>query len=437
MEMSIELQLKESIDQAPISRFQLGIVALCFLLNMNDGIDVLLVSFTATEIAKEWMLSKSLVGLIFSAGLIGMTIGCFSLAPIADRMGRRKVFLWSMACITIGMLGVSLAGSYPLILVSRLVTGLGIGGILPTMATIVSEYSNNKSRDFNVGLIQGGWPLGAILTGFFCTWAVPALGWRSAYLVMGCIALLLWIAVWRIMPESIPFLCRMRPEKALLKINTQLKKMMLPPIEMTGSVPILQNIQPWKELITPEYKSSTIRLWIGIFFGFLTLYTLMSWVPTIAKESGMPFQLATYVGMALNLGAFLGVVAMGGLVTKVGSRKTLLGFMLIAFTIMVFYAQIMITYTWMMLLIFLIGFFVQGGFNAYFPTATRIYPSHIRSTGVGMAFGIGRLGAILGPFLFGFLSDTGMQVKTLFILFSLPLLVSGAAAFSIPSNNIR
>lgn len=435
--MNAEEKLRIKIEQAPLSLYQIGIVALCFLLNMNDGIDVLLVSFTASDIVNEFGLTKSKLGFIFSSGLVGMTLGCFSIAPLGDKLGRRKIFLFSLSCITLGMFGMYISPAYWLLLVSRFITGLGIGGILPTMATIVSEYSNNRTRDFNVGLIQGGWPLGAILTGIFCTWAIPEFGWRFTYLITGLAALVLLIATWAVMPESIPFLSRMQPANALKTINGQLIKMKLSEIEALPDKQIVQDTFQWKEVLTREYKKSTIRLWVGIFFGFLTLYTLMSWVPTIAKDAGMPFELATYVGMALNLGAFVGVVIMGGFVTKVGSRLTLLSFMVIAFILMIIYSRFTMTYYLMMGLIFLLGFFVQGGFNAYFPTATRIYPSSIRSTGIGLAFGIGRVGAILGPFLFGYLSDRGVDIKNLFILFSLPLLISGIMAYSIPSKNIR
>lgn len=435
--MNAEEKLRIKIEQAPLSLYQIGIVALCFLLNMNDGIDVLLVSFTASDIVNEFGLTKSKLGFIFSSGLVGMTLGCFSIAPLGDKLGRRKIFLFSLSCITLGMFGMYISPAYWLLLVSRFITGLGIGGILPTMATIVSEYSNNRTRDFNVGLIQGGWPLGAILTGIFCTWAIPEFGWRFTYLITGLAALVLLIATWAVMPESIPFLSRMQPANALKTINGQLIKMKLSEIEALPDKQIVQDTFQWKEVLTREYKKSTIRLWVGIFFGFLTLYTLMSWVPTIAKDAGMPFELATYVGMALNLGAFVGVVIMGGFVTKVGSRLTLLSFMVIAFILMIIYSRFTMTYYYMMGLIFLLGFFVQGGFNAYFPTATRIYPSSIRSTGIGLAFGIGRVGAILGPFLFGYLSDRGVDIKNLFILFSLPLLISGIMAYSIPSKNIR
>ena len=111
--------------------------------------------------------------------------------------------------------------------------------------------------------------------------------------------------------------------------------------------------------------------------------------------------------------------------------------MLIAFSIMIAYANLKLSYLVMFILIFFIGFFVQGGFNAFFPTGTRIYPSAIRATGVGLAMGIGRFGAILGPFIFGVLSDEKWGISALFTLFSLPLLVAGAMAFTIPSKNLN
>jgi MFS transporter, AAHS family, 4-hydroxybenzoate transporter len=440
---NLQIKLKNLIDNSPMSAYQITIVAICFILNMNDGIDVLVVSFTGSEIVKELGLSDTALGGIFSAGVAGMTFGCLFLAPLGDGLGRRKIFIFALIFITLGMFGVYLSHSYGLILASRFITGLGIGGILPTMATAASEFSNNKTRDFNVGLIQGGWPLGAILTGFFCAWAVPQFGWRFAFLVAGCVSLAMLIAVVIFMPDSLAFLAKKQPVNAHADINNLLVKMGHKPISdvefrMLGEGhPIAETPnQIWKDLFAPEYKASTIRLWIGIFFGFLTLYTVMSWVPKIAKSAGMPFEMATYAGTSLNIGAFIGVIAMGLSVTRLGIRKTMLGFMLIACGIMLTYANLLLTHTIMFVLIFFIGFFVQGGFNAFFPTATRIYPSAMRSTGVGLAMGIGRFGAILGPFLYGYLSDAGLGVSTLFTLFSMPLLVAGFMAYSIPSKNL-
>jgi MFS transporter, AAHS family, 4-hydroxybenzoate transporter len=443
---NLQAKLKDLIDNSPMSAYQIIIVALCFILNMNDGIDVLVVSFTGSEMVKEWALSNTQLGAIFSAGLVGMTAGAMFLAPFGDKLGRRKVFLISLSLITAGMLGVYAAQAYWQVLACRVFTGLGIGGILPTMASATSEFSNNKTRDFNVGLIQGGWPLGAIMTGFFINWAMPDHGWRFIFLVAGLVSLTMLLAVYVFMPDSLAFLGKKQPKEAEVPINHLLSKMGHPSIsdmgfqisDTGGTNPKLDTPSvPLKDLFLPEYKASTIRLWLGIFFGFLTLYTLMSWVPNIAKEAGLPPDKATYVGIALNLGAFAGVVAMGLFISRFGVKRVILSFMLIAFAIMLMYANLKLTFGLMFGFIFCIGFFVQGGFNAFFPTATRIYPSAMRSTGVGLAFGIGRFGAILGPQIFGILRDSGVSIATLFTLFSLPLLVTAYMAFTIPSKNIN
>lgn len=434
---NLQAKLKDLIDNSPMSAYQITIVALCFILNMNDGIDVLVVSFTGSEMVKEWALSNTQLGSIFSAGLAGMTAGCLLLAPLGDKIGRRNVFLISLSLITAGMLGVYAAQAYWQILACRVITGLGIGGILPTMASATSEFSNNKTRDFNVGLIQGGWPLGAILTGFFINWAMPDYGWRFIFLVAGLVSLAMLVAVYAFMPDSLAFLGKKQPKNAHSQINNLLSKMGHQGIETLPQKPNEDPSVPVKDLFLPEYKDSTIRLWLGIFFGFLTLYTLMSWVPKIAAEAGMLPEQATYVGMALNLGAFVGVIGMGLSISRFGVKRVILSFMLIAFVIMLAYANLKLTFGLMFGLIFCIGFFVQGGFNAFFPTATRIYPSAMRSTGVGLAFGIGRFGAILGPQIFGILRDSGMSITTLFTLFSLPLLVTAFMAFTIPSKNIN
>ena len=411
-------------------------VMICFILNFCDGIDVLIVSFSGTEIMKEWGLSKAAMGYIFSSGLFGMALGCFLIAPLADKIGRRKILLLSLSLITIGMLLAGVCTSYLQLLGLRFLTGLGIGGILPAMAATASEFSNNKYRDFNVGLVQAGWPVGAILTGFVCAYTIPHYGWRIAFMLAGVISLLMLVLVYFFVTDSLDFLISKQPGNALVKINRLLKKMnfqsftSLPP--KPGSV---QKISPLS-LFSFEYRDSTIKSWIAVFFGFLTLYTLMSWVPAIAKEAGLPLDMAIYAGVALNAGAAIGSASVGALGSKFGLRQTVFTFMICGFTLMLLYGNINWTTVMLFILIFLIGVFMQGGFNGLWPTLSRIYPSGIRATGVGFAFGIGRAGAIIGPALFGFLSDKGFSTALLFSLFSFPLLISGLCVHSLKSKNL-
>lgn len=431
-----EPDLKTLLDNQPMSSFQVLMVAICFILNMNDGIDVLVVSFTGSEIVREWVLSKSELGYIFSAGLAGMTAGCFLLAPFGDKIGRRKMFIIALSLITTGMLLSSLVGAYYQLLLCRLITGLGIGGILPVLAAVAAEFSNNKRRDFSVGFVQAGWPIGAILAGFFTAWAIPLFGWRSAYLAAGLVSALMLLSIVLFMPESLAFLLGRQPKNALRQVNQLLTRMGHAPIQALPPTATNHSSVPISDLFTAEYRASTIRLWIGIFFGMMTLYTVMSWVPTLAKDAGMPFELATYIGTALNIGAFSGSLSFGLLAGRVGVRKLIPAFMVIAFGSMVLYGNLSMTYWLMFMMTFFIGFFVQGGFNGFYPTTARVYPASMRTTGVGLAMGLGRFGAILGPSLFGMLSDAELSKSLLFILFSAPLLVAGFMAFTIPSKNL-
>lgn len=435
--LKLQAHLKNLVDHSSMSLYQVVIVAICFILNMNDGIDVLVVSFSGSEILNEWGISKTLMGYIFSAGLLGMTLGAFFLAPLGDKIGRRKVFIASLILISSGMFLVSACDTYYQMLIFRFITGLGIGGILPTLATTASEFSNEKYRDFNVSLVQAGWPLGAIFTGFFCAWAIPLYGWRFAFLVAGIVSSLMLVGVILFMTDSIEYLLKKQPENAHSKINGLLIKMKHKKIEALPENKSSIEVSHVSRLFTREYKNSTLTLWIAVFFGFMTLYTLMSWVPNLAEEAGLPFKMATYVGVALNAGAVIGTALLGMVAAKFGLRKTILGFMLLAFLVMVIYGNISLSTGLIMLMIFAIGTFVQGGFNGMYATISRVYPAEIRTTGMGLSIGVGRFGAILGPTLFGVLSDSGMKIPALFTLFSVPLLITGFAAFSLKSNNLK
>jgi MFS transporter, AAHS family, 4-hydroxybenzoate transporter len=434
---NIHTKLKHLVENNPMSSYQIIIVSICFVLNMNDGIDVLVVSFSGADIAKEWALSKTQLGAIFSAGLFGMTAGCLLLAPFGDKIGRRKIFLISLSLITAGMFGVYFTDTYIQIITCRVLTGLGIGGILPTMASTASEFSSNKRRDFNVSLVQAGWPFGAIFTGFFCAWAIPQFGWRFAFLFAAFISMVMLVGVYFFMSDSLEFLIKKQPINALNKINNLLNKMGHPPLTSLPEKSKLLEKQPITRLFENEFKLDTIKIWIGVFFGFLTLYTLMSWVPNIAKESGMPFQMATYVGIAMNVGAAIGSGTLGLFAAKFGLKRTVMFALFCAFIVMQIFGNITLNLGLIFSIIFLIGIFVQGGFNGMWPVISRVYPSEIRSTGVGFSFGIGRFGAIIGPYIFGMFSDMGFSTAALFIVFSVPLLVTLLCVWSLKSVNLE
>jgi MFS transporter, AAHS family, 4-hydroxybenzoate transporter len=435
--VSLYLQQQQAeTNSRSMSPFQVFMVGVCFILNFCDGIDVLAVSFASTEIIKEWGLTKSEMGYVFSSGLAGMTLGCFLIAPRADHVGRRKILLVSLVLISIGMLFVSICNSYQQLLWLRFLTGLGIGGILPVLAATGSEFSSPKFRDFNVGLVQAGWPVGAILTGFACAYTIPLYGWRTIFLLAGVVSFVMLVLVFFFISDSLDYLIRKQPKNALNKINTLLLKMNRETLVSLPDTPEIKAVVSPLSLFNDEYRDSTIKSWGALFFSFITLYTMMSWVPTIAAESGLSLDVAIYVGISLNAGAALGSSSIGAIGSKFGLRQTVFVFMIFAFAVMLLYGNFLWPTVMLFFLIFLIGVFVQGGFNGLFPTLSRIYESEIRATGIGYGFGIGRLGAIIGPALFGLLADKGLTTAELFSLFSIPVLISGACVISLRSKNL-
>lgn len=382
-------------------------VAICVLLNMNDGIDISVLSFAAPGISQEWSLSKIETAWFFSAGLTGMMLGSFLIAPLADRFGRKKIFLLSLALIAIGMLSVAYCHHYEIFLLLRLLTGLGIGGILPALASVATENSGERWKHFNVGLVQAGWPVASIVTGIVCAAVIPAWGWRPVFVFAGSFSLLMLIVVGTCMQTDTGAFTQKTEGRLLL-------------------------------LLQPAFRRSTLLIWTAIFFAVFTLYTLMSWIPTAVKETGMSFRLASYAGVALNIGAALGTASLG-LIAKIpglGLRKTVTGFLLTAVLVLLLLGSLHSSAI-LFLLVFLSGFFVQGGFNGNYAVMTSVYPGNIRSTGIGMAIGIGRLGAIIGPLLFGMFANAGYPIVLVFSLFAAPLLVTACCVYALRSHELN
>jgi len=191
-----------------------------------------------------------------------------------------------------------------------------------------------------------------------------------------------------------------------------------------------------KSILTGKQKKQTLLLWLAFFMAFATLYFLLSWIPKLTTAAGMPERLGIYAGTVFNLGSFIGILALGGLAIKLGLRKTILIFLCAAAFLMMVFGFFSGSY--MVLILFgLIGFTMQGGFVGLYPVAARIYPVEVRTTGIGWAIGAGRLGAVFGPIIAGFLVGTGLSITTNFIIFAVPCIIAGLAAMKIQSEEVR
>jgi len=422
----------ELIDSARLTRLQITVLAVCYFLNMLDGMDVLAIAFAAPSISTDWAISPQSLGVVFSAALIGMTTGAAFLSPFSDKIGRRNVILLSLVLISAGMVATALANSVPQLIVLRFIAGLGIGSMLASMTSLVSEYAPDRHRNLFILILQAGYPIGAIITGFIAAAILPEHGWRPLFVIAGVVSLLGIPLVMLLLPESLTFLAKKQPRNALQKINSTLKKMAVAPLD---ALPTLTEKQALKvslrSLLHSDYRAATLSLWGAFFMSFATLYFLLSWVVKLAIESGLPLESAIYAGVSLNLGGFAGGIFLGAISNRVGLTRIIAIFAVIGSLFSVVYGTVDASVSTMLLLVFLLMFFVQGSFTGLFAVAVRIYPTEIRTTGIGWAIGAGRTGAILGPIVAGVLLGAGLSISWTFVVFAGPMLLAALFALKI------
>lgn len=435
--------IQKIIDERPMTSAQLVIIFLCFMLNMIDGMDVVVASYVAPRIIEDWPVTAQTFGLVFSAALVGMATGAMFISPYTDVIGRRNMVLICMLGISLGMLITAYTQTILQLAALRLFTGFGIGSMLASLTSLAYEYAPANRRNLAISFVLGGYPVGAMLTGAIAAWLIPEYGWRSMFYAGAGLSLLLLPVVWMLLPESLEFLLFKQPANALAKTNRILRRLELQPIadlperisgnDVVRSGSLLINV---RSLMTTERSGSTLKLWAAFFMAFFTLYFLLSWIPKIAEGTGLTPAQGAYAGAVFNLGSFFGIVCLGYISARFGLKRVILLFMVLSAVLMVIFGVFRFSLTTFMAALFVLGFFVQGGFVGLYAVAARLYPVGIRTTGVGWGIGLGRFGAIIAPALGGTAIHLELPVVWIFILFAIPLLIAGYAGFSINNRNL-
>ncbi|MEK9566028.1 MAG: MFS transporter, partial [Flavobacteriaceae bacterium] len=357
--------------------------------------DVLIISFTAPVIATQWKISPEALGLVFSSGLIGMTLGAVALAPFADRYGRKLLMLLAALLMSSSIYLTSWATSLESLMVFRLLSGLGIGIMMATSAALTAEVVPSKTRGFWVSLIVAGYPVGAVLTGLISASFIGKYGWEQLYVLAGGVSLI-----------ALPVLYFFLKESAVFK-EVKAEKFVSP-----------------SGLFTSNYRYNTLKLWLALFLCFATLYYLISWIPKLASNAGLPLELAIYAGTVFNSGAVFGILVQGYLSTKFGLTKVVGNLLILSMLFLVGFGLFKGSAV-LLVILFLLGFGVQGGFVGLYAIAASLYTTQIRATGVGWSIGLGRIGGIIGPVVGGILVAAGFTMVEGFSSFALPIGLAG------------
>lgn len=421
------MNITNYIEHGPMSRFQVVAIMLCMIINMMDGFDVLVIAFTAPSIAAEWGLTPSAVGLLLSSGLTGMVIGALLIGPLGDRIGRRRLILICLVVITVGMLLSGFCQSAPQLVAMRLLTGLGIGGILPGLNTIVAEYSSLRWRSFSVSLMQAGYPVGATLGGILTALLLANYGWRSTYFLGAVASAIMIPLVWRQLPESLDYLLARRPVHALERINQLLARMGKPSATALPEVSFVptRKSNVYSELFSnPALLSRVMLLCTAFFTMMLTFYFVMSWTPKILVDSGLSTTQGISGGIVLNLGSIVGCVLIGYLSSRWSLTRLIMAYVLMTAVLMTLFSQVVEPIGLMILVAAWLGFFMSGAMVGLYALSPELYPPANRAVGISIATGVGRIGGLVAPLLAGLLFEYGLPQRDGYIVFALPLLVT-------------
>jgi AAHS family 4-hydroxybenzoate transporter-like MFS transporter len=424
------VNVPDLIDEQKVGSFQIRILVLCALAALLDGFAAQMIGYLAPSIAREMHLGPKALTPIFAWGLAGLMLGALTFGPAADRFGRKPVIVACTLFYGLITLATAKADSGAALAVFRFLAGMGFGGVMPNAIAMTAEYSPHRCRGTMVTIMFCGFPVGASIAGFATVPILNAFSWRGVFLLAGAMPLVLAPVLAVLLPESIRHLVihgaeDSRVRRLLARISPQLvfepgTKFVVCE-ERAAGVPVFHLFRQGRAL-------ATVLLWIGFFMSLIDIYFLASWLPTVFHNAGITLSLAVIATAIFQGGGVVASLALGFFVDRFGAFRSLtftffLGAVCVA---LLGYSHAIAA---ILVCTFFAGCGIIGGQTGANALAASFYPTYIRSTGVGWALGIGRVGSIVGPILGGAMLSMHLPLTTIFLVGAVPAFVGGSAIF--------
>jgi MFS family permease len=417
-------QIRRRLDEAPMNSGRLAAVALAVLISALDGYDVLSVTFAAPAIAQDWKIGREALGVLLSSGLMGMAAGSLLLAPVADFIGRRRLVLFCLAIMGVGMLLSSRAASLGELAGWRVLTGVGIGACVALIVSIASEFSNARRRAFALSAVAMGYPAGGVLGGLLAAWLLGVATWHAVFFAGFVVALLLLPAVALWLPESPSFLLARGRASALPRINRVLKRCGQPAID---ALPPTRARAPsgYAAVFSGARVANTLRVMLVNLLLAFSSYYVLSWMPQLVADLGFAPSTASLVSSSANLAGIAGGLLLGAFAQRLGPKL-----LTVAAIIGLGFATAYFGYAPPILGVQVAsaaacGFFMFSSAAGMYGVVARAFPDDARASGSGFIFGVGRIGSAIAPMLAGWLFASGLGRDTASAAFGACAVVAG------------
>lgn len=427
---------RDILDREPMSVFQWRVVAIMVGLNALDGFDVLSISFASPGIAASWGIDRAALGIVLSMELIGMAIGSLMLGRLADQIGRRATILSCLVVMAAGMFAASTAADVTMLSLWRVLTGLGIGGMLAATNAAVAEFSNKARRSLCVVLMAAGYPVGTVIGGSIATALLAHYDWPAIFIFGGIATLLFIPVVLFAVPESIAFLAERGGPDALQRINASLRRMGHTAAAALPAAPAERVKLPVGRLFSANLGRATLALTIAYLAHIMTFYFILKWIPKTVVDMGYEPSQAGSVLVWASLGGATGSLILGLLTAKVRLLPLTIAAMIGSTLLVTLFGQGAADLSGLSLVGALAGFVTNAGVVGLYALIAQSFPTSLRATATGFVIGVGRGGSALAPALAGFLFAAGYGLPTVALLMGLGSLVAAAALFALPRQGL-
>ena len=425
------IDVQALLDTRPVGGRQIMVVALCGLVALLDGLDLQSIGLAAPAMMGALHVPPPAFGAVFSAALAGLAIGAFSLGPVADRVGRKRVLVVATLCFGVFTLATASATNLTTLLTYRFGAGLGLGGAMPSFISLACEYLPRRLRPAIVSLLWAGFPLGGVFGGLLGSRIIPEYGWPSIFIVGGVIPVLLGLVLIVVLPESIAFL--LASGAPAEQIAATLKGILgpLPPGARFVRPDTRAEGVPIGRLFQDGRAVATVLLWVAFFSGFMVLVINSAWVPLLLRGVGIEIARSALALAVFNFGSVIGSGGAGYLVARFGALAVLpVSFLgsAVSFAAIGYAAPDIAGVT---VAEGALGIFLGCASSGLIALAAVSYPTAMRSTGVGWSMGMGRFGSFVGPLAVAALVGAKYNITEVCAAVGASLLVGAVAVVAI------
>ena len=419
------------VDEAKFTPFHWSVLIWCLLIIIFDGYDLVIYGVALPLLMQEWGLSAVQAGLLASTALFGMMFGAMSFGTLSDKLGRKKTI---MICVAIfsGFTFLGAFASNPIEFgILRFLAGLGIGGVMPNVVALMTEYAPKRIRSTLVAVMFSGYAIGGMTSALLGAWLVTDYGWK----IMFYIAIIPFLALpilWKFLPESLMFLTKKGETEKVREIVQKIapEQAIQPETTFKLNEPVAGGDAPLKALFQQGRTFSTMMFWVAFFMCLLMVYALGSWLPKLMIQAGYSLGASMIFLFALNIGGMVGAIGGGALADRFHLKPvltTMFTLGAIALILLGFNSPQMVLYG----LIAIAGAATIGSQILLYTFVAQFYPTAVRSTGMGWASGIGRIGAIVGPVLTGALLTFELPHQMNFLVIAIPGVIAALAVFMV------